>query len=857
MSEIAPGISLARITPPPPVPHFLFREELVNRLNRPAPRATFAIAPGGFGKTSLASQWASQIEDPIFWYTIESRDSARDSFFHIIEGLRLAVPGFAPWANDFLESELDYPELTRRLCNDIGKLDHSLTLIWDGSDKFAPEFTPALLAFAEMAPYNLRTLSLRGTIPNQSFSRAAKLDALDFITAADLRFSEHEIKAILAQNNLDYEDPAIAAHFDGVQGWPAGVQMIINRLLDEKPKNSKRLNDQVIVEATVENMSDRDREYLEHLIFLDEITLDQAQRLIQYPLVSFEDHPLLRLSSQGYFVNEISSGVYEMNSLIRDELLRRMARDLPLLKEHALKAANLYEADKNPIKMVEILSIAGEEALAAKKAYSYLAQIINSGDAKILKSWAKKVSSLIKLGGTPELNEKVLDAYVQVMTGDNIGALATCLSVENGMRDFGNPEGYTVELWGLRARAHFNLGNFDEVIAVAEEMLISPHTQGEYGAATIRITNVLRIAVAASFLREDYDATLKYSTPIDRKGDPLVNLVIVPATQALTAIADGRFKRAFDFANSALSTSIRSNVVGTYSAFDAVYVMSDYYRESGEEEKAIALLDEYIPIAINHGVWSWYAALMGKKALTKSQQGFINEALIHLREARTTLSNPEFGSEIFRILDEQELLIRVKFVDSERIGELLYRLPQTPTTQAFATTYAAKKSPASAKSLLEKYPTHTPRLAMNRELISAEVFSDSPQVAQSHLAAAIDIAMANGAKQVFLNQSSVIQNHLLTLASSRPTVFMEQLSASIRKGQSISARDHMGLAEPLTKREIDILRRLSSGLPITQIASTLHISHNTIKTHLKSVYRKLNVESRSEAVERGKELLLL
>ena len=66
-----------------------------------------------------------------------------------------------------------------------------------------------------------------------------------------------------------------------------------------------------------------------------------------------------------------------------------------------------------------------------------------------------------------------------------------------------------------------------------------------------------------------------------------------------------------------------------------------------------------------------------------------------------------------------------------------------------------------------------------------------------------------------------------------------------------------GLANPLTKRELDILRRLPTGLPITQIASTLHISNNTIKTHLKNVYKKLGVDSRDAAVTKGKELLLL
>jgi DNA-binding NarL/FixJ family response regulator len=56
---------------------------------------------------------------------------------------------------------------------------------------------------------------------------------------------------------------------------------------------------------------------------------------------------------------------------------------------------------------------------------------------------------------------------------------------------------------------------------------------------------------------------------------------------------------------------------------------------------------------------------------------------------------------------------------------------------------------------------------------------------------------------------------------------LEQIASLIRKNQSDSLRDTMGLKDPLTKRELDILRRLSSGLPITQIAGTLHISHNT------------------------------
>jgi ATP/maltotriose-dependent transcriptional regulator MalT len=62
-------------------------------------------------------------------------------------------------------------------------------------------------------------------------------------------------------------------------------------------------------------------------------------------------------------------------------------------------------------------------------------------------------------------------------------------------------------------------------------------------------------------------------------------------------------------------------------------------------------------------------------------------------------------------------------------------------------------------------------------------------------------------------------------------------------------------AESLTRREADILRHLATGLPLKEIAGNLNISKNTIKTHLRNLYRKLGAEDRKDAVAKGKRLL--
>ncbi|GAA3291153.1 hypothetical protein GCM10020295_07240 [Streptomyces cinereospinus] len=63
--------------------------------------------------------------------------------------------------------------------------------------------------------------------------------------------------------------------------------------------------------------------------------------------------------------------------------------------------------------------------------------------------------------------------------------------------------------------------------------------------------------------------------------------------------------------------------------------------------------------------------------------------------------------------------------------------------------------------------------------------------------------------------------------------------------------------EELSARERDVLRRLALMMSTEEIAADLQVSVNTVKTHLKSVYRKLGVNRRSDAVRRARDRRLL
>ncbi|MFF4253536.1 LuxR C-terminal-related transcriptional regulator [Streptomyces sp. NPDC001663] len=81
------------------------------------------------------------------------------------------------------------------------------------------------------------------------------------------------------------------------------------------------------------------------------------------------------------------------------------------------------------------------------------------------------------------------------------------------------------------------------------------------------------------------------------------------------------------------------------------------------------------------------------------------------------------------------------------------------------------------------------------------------------------------------------------------------LAAVPRNGRG--GPDPVASAEVLTEREHTVLVRLQEDVPLRQIGSDLFISHNTVKSHARALYRKLGVSSRSEALDRARQLRLL
>ena len=146
---------------------------------------------------------------------------------------------------------------------------------------------------------------------------------------------------------------------------------------------------------------------------------------------------------------------------------------------------------------------------------------------------------------------------------------------------------------------------------------------------------------------------------------------------------------------------------------------------------------------------------------------------------------------------------------------------------------------------------------MVRGLLLARAISDvDHEAAAKSVEVAVDRAAEHDMLQtVAANGAPVLE--LVELATWRvPSAWMERLRRALTPelARGFPAR---GLVEELTSRERDVMRLLPSRLTLREIASELFVSQNTLKFHLRVIYRKLGVNSRAEAVETARALRLL
>jgi LuxR family maltose regulon positive regulatory protein len=129
-------------------------------------------------------------------------------------------------------------------------------------------------------------------------------------------------------------------------------------------------------------------------------------------------------------------------------------------------------------------------------------------------------------------------------------------------------------------------------------------------------------------------------------------------------------------------------------------------------------------------------------------------------------------------------------------------------------------------------------------------------MALDHLERALHLAAPRGYYRAFLDAGSSIAELLPLLRSMAPNM-VDRLLSGITAGAGPWAEDVSPLVEPLSPRELEVLRLVAAGLSNREAAEMLFVTEGTVKKHLSHVYGKLGVKNRTQAVARAREIGLL
>ena len=140
--------------------------------------------------------------------------------------------------------------------------------------------------------------------------------------------------------------------------------------------------------------------------------------------------------------------------------------------------------------------------------------------------------------------------------------------------------------------------------------------------------------------------------------------------------------------------------------------------------------------------------------------------------------------------------------------------------------------------------------------LASQAHGDVPAAIAS-LRRALTLAEPEGYVRIFADEGPPMAALLRAVAKGSDAGSYAHPLLAAFDGAEVSGPVAQRLVDPLSARELDVLRLLATDLDGPRIASELFVSLNTVRTHTKNIYAKLGVNNRRAAVRRGADLRLL
>ena len=850
-------VTLSRTIIPTLPTGYLSRRHLFQLIDNEPSGTTVVIAPGGYGKTSLIAEWAQNQKNGVIWMTVANGDTTNEMSAMMIAATRRVIPGFAPWFEN--EQPIRPTEVVRRWGNELLQTGRNFVFVLDNLRSEMQTDVEIANKLIEQFPSNVHFVAIRREEVEGLYATSASRGAIKVISVNDLRFTDEEIERFAANSGLvlTAESRKIIS---ASAGWPAAASLLL-ALVQSRGENIDIEN---VMTSTTEplrslamvvlkNLAPEIVTACERLSVLEVFTLEQAQLILgenySFDLINSIAHAgeIFRLSRDpqtGFVFSPMVRQIFLENLRKRpSEKLAIHQQLITYFEKHGFPSAAIDHAFEagDEAKISELFP----NAARAKQAQGHGGELLrwaafagdSSVEGELKKATVKATGHLADLdfgSAQVELNKLRL------------------LSENSPAREFFQQFATAASCYSL-----LSLGNFDELEAAVASLALG--TEKSFLGVDDQI-NVLRLLATKRYIFNDASGVEEVHLLAQRLGSETslyTSHTFLMSIEAMHLHQRGEYRRAHEVATIALSEYLQNGFVGNHGPLDAMFIIARCLLEFSRLQEAIAIFDQIRGKAFQWKQWHWYFTCDKHIIEYLSYTGNFNEALERVKRARDFVTTFDSPHHLYAMVDISEMYIRRKLNDFDRLEKLVNRAPKIRDTQQYKMAVDEFRGRKSLTEDAKKLPEKTPRDLIWKHLMDASLHLDSEQIALPAMHKAMQFGSEVGARETFLRQRDEMGNLIIRIANDFPTVYNEELASAM--AERMKERGNMMATghQALTKRELEILRQLSTGRTLTVIAGELHISQNTMKTHLKNLYKKLEADGRNDAVEKAKALFLL
>ena len=853
---VIPGVNLARTLPPAVPANFLSRKHLFHLFETNLPGATIVAAPAGYGKTMLVAEWAHAQSRPTIWCAVDPSDSPQMFFAHIVQAVRNVLPKYgADFESQRFLSADSYIEF---LVHEASELKEDFNFVIDNGPADAQEITPFAQALVDNLPTNVHVVIVRRVTPATSLARYASLGNLSLITSQDLKFSQDEIKVICELSGLDGEDQNVSKYLTKCNGWPAAIQMMAKNIsrgvIDSEFKIAETSNPLgILALESFNSLNEENKHNLLKLGIVEEFDLDVAAIILGQ---DFSETYINKLATDGMFVS-VSSGTqrkFTMNPIVYQVLQERRAEYLDQDIATHKKLADYYVSIGSPTDALEHIFQSGSQTEVTEMLRVSIRDMAAVGRGDQILRWAQYGADDSPQG---ELMKKSIQVVAHMVNLDFQKTEALVAELDFVASQNPQLEFLTQITAMIMSHVYFARGDFER-----SRVMITKALAKDYEYTSIENVDkiaLLRLQADIAYIYDDGDlitSSLNSAKKIQDGNNLTITGYHIGCMTAMLLWYEGRFFEAAEFASIAITQAENNGFSGITGPFDALLVLSRCQLELSRLEKSIETSNVIEQKAESSQMWPWYFMAVGTRSRIQITQGRINHVVDEIEAQREKHKQIQTPNQLGWIIDVTDIFLRFVLNDWKRADELLQRMPKIEMVRQIDMNLKFEADPKRIHALVAQLPETTPRERVNKILYQATINIDQENVALNYLRTALDLGAEVGFHEYFVRQNRLYPI-MVKAAAAKPTIFIESVVHEMSERIKSSNSDTGALEEKLTNRELEILKHLTTGNPISSIAKQLHISQNTMKTHLRNVYRKLDVDGRHTAVEKARKLLLI